>query len=56
MKWAILITIVVLFLPFYVYILSKSATLGKLRAIVDSVDHKQEEKESKEYEKDKGEK
>ena len=33
MKWCILGGVVLLFLPFYIFILSKSATLGRLQAI-----------------------
>jgi len=33
MKWWILGTIVILFLPFYVYVLSKSIHMGRVMAI-----------------------
>ena len=33
MKWWVLGTIVILFLPFYVYVLSKSAYMGKVMAL-----------------------
>jgi len=50
MKWWVLGTIVILFLPFYVYVLSKSAYMGKVMAI------KQLFKEAKDGKKDEGEK
>lgn len=53
MKWWILGTVVILFLPFYVYVLSKSAYMGKVMAIKQLL---QLFKEAKDGKKDESEK
>lgn len=35
MKWCILGLAILLFLPFYVFVLSKSATMGRIQAMKD---------------------
>ena len=47
MKWAIVGLIVVLLLPFYVYVLSKSAQLGKLTALKSLFKERQNGKKEK---------
>lgn len=50
MEWLILIGVIVVLLPFYVYILSKSATLGKINVYRKMTKPNEEKSNGKEQE------